>query len=226
MPERYNNKFTKFLNGKGFYAVLALCLAGAGGLQGPLLACAGAEVTVLDLSRRMLDKDREIAMREGVTEFEIICKAGAYAELSRASAALLRFGEMICKLRELKDQVSLVELYDAMLEQSGYRLALEAQGTQEAQGRLENIQELKSNMVDYQKRCEEAGDIPSLEGFLEELSLISDVDKYDENADVVTMMTMHSAKGLEFPKVFIVGAEEGLFPSYRSMESEEEMEEE
>jgi len=166
------------------------------------------------------------AMDEGRSEFDVLCEADNYADLSRGSAALLKFGAMIRSLRELKDQVSLVELYDAMLEQSGYRLALEAQGTQEAQGRLENIQELKSNMVDYQKRCEEAGDIPSLEGFLEELSLISDVDKYDENADVVTMMTMHSAKGLEFPKVFIVGAEDGLFPSYRSMESEEEMEEE
>ena len=166
------------------------------------------------------------AMDEGRTEFDIICEADKYTDLSRGSAALLKFGQMISALRALKDQVSLVELYDAMLEQSGYRLALEAQGTQEAQGRLENIQELKSNMVDYQKRCEEAGDVPTLEGFLEELSLISDVDKYDENADVVTMMPMHSAKGLEFPKVFIVGAEDGLFPSYRSMESEEEMEEE
>ena len=166
------------------------------------------------------------AMDEGRTEFDVICQADKYADLSRGSAALLKFGAMIQSLRALKDQVSLVELYDAMLEQSGYRLALEAQGTQEAQGRLENIQELKSNMVDYQKRCEEAGEQPTLEGFLEELSLISDVDKYDENADVVTMMTMHSAKGLEFPKVFIVGAEDGLFPSYRSMESEEEMEEE
>ncbi len=166
------------------------------------------------------------AMEEGVSEFDVICRADKYSDLSRGSAALLRFGEMISALRELKDQVPLMELYDAMLEKSGYRLALEAQGTQEAQGRLENIQELKSNMVDYQKRAEEAGEPATLEGFLEELSLISDVDKYDENADVVTMMTMHSAKGLEFSKVFLVGAEDGLFPSYRSMESEEEMEEE
>ncbi len=166
------------------------------------------------------------AMLEGVSEFDVICRADQYADLSRGSAALLKFGQMICALRDEKDQLPLTELYDAMLEQSGYRLALEVQGTQEAQGRLENIQELKSNMVDYQKRAEEAGEPATLEGFLEELSLISDVDKYDENADVVTMMTMHSAKGLEFPKVFIVGAEEGLFPSYRSMESELEMEEE
>ncbi len=166
------------------------------------------------------------AMEEGVSEFDVICRADKYSDLSRGSAALLRFGEMISVLREMKDQVPLMELYDAMLEKSGYRLALEAQGTQEAQGRLENIQELKSNMVDYQKRAEEAGEPATLEGFLEELSLISDVDKYDENADVVTMMTMHSAKGLEFSKVFLVGAEDGLFPSYRSMESEEEMEEE
>ena len=178
------------------------------------------------IGAKSLETVADIAAREGVTEFEIICKADQYAELSRASAALLRFGDMMGKLQEQKDQIPLVELYDQMLEQSGYRLNLEAQGTEEAKGRLENIQELKSNIVDYQKRCEEESVQPTLEGFLEELSLISDVDKYDENADVVTMMTMHSAKGLEFPKVFIVGAEEGLFPSYRSMESEEEMEEE
>ena len=178
------------------------------------------------IGEKSLDTVADIAARQGVTEFEIICTADKYAELSRASAALLRFGEMMGKLQEQKDQIPLVELYDQMLEQSGYRLHLEAQGTEEAKGRLENIQELKSNIVDYQKRCEEESVQPTLEGFLEELSLISDVDKYDENADVVTMMTMHSAKGLEFPKVFIVGAEEGLFPSYRSMESEEEMEEE
>ncbi len=178
------------------------------------------------IGAKSLETVADIAARQGVTEFEIICTADKYAELSRASAALLRFGEMMGKLQEQKDQIPLVELYDQMLEQSGYRLHLEAQGTEEAKGRLENIQELKSNIVDYQKRCEEESVQPTLEGFLEELSLISDVDKYDENADVVTMMTMHSAKGLEFPKVFIVGAEEGLFPSYRSMESEEEMEEE
>ena len=168
----------------------------------------------------------EIAAREGKTEFEVLCRADSYVEFARSANALLNFGRIITELREMKDQVALTDLYDAMLEKSGYRLALEAQGTDEAKGRLENILELKSNMVDYQKRCEEESVQPTLEGFLEELSLISDVDKYDENADVVTMMTMHSAKGLEFPKVFIVGAEEGLFPSYRSMESDEEMEEE
>ncbi|MBR6575331.1 MAG: UvrD-helicase domain-containing protein [Clostridia bacterium] len=178
------------------------------------------------IGAKTLENVAAIAAQEGDTEFAVICRADKYSDLSRGSAALLRFGEMISKLREQKDQIPLVELYDQMLELSGYRLHLEAQGTDEARGRLENIQELKSNIVDYQKRCEEEGEHPTLEGFLEELSLISDVDKYDENADVVTMMTMHSAKGLEFPKVFIVGAEEGLFPSYRSMESEEEMEEE
>jgi len=178
------------------------------------------------IGAKTLENVAAIAAQEGDTEFAVICRADKYPDLSRGSAALLRFGEMISKLREQKDQIPLVELYDQMLELSGYRLHLEAQGTDEARGRLENIQELKSNIVDYQKRCEEEGEHPTLEGFLEELSLISDVDKYDENADVVTMMTMHSAKGLEFPKVFIVGAEEGLFPSYRSMESEEEMEEE
>ena len=178
------------------------------------------------IGARTMEIVAELAAREGKSEFEIIREADRYPQLSRASAPLLRFAAMIDGLRDRRETVPLAELYDEMLKESGYLAALEAQGTDEARGRIESIQELKSNIAEYCETAAAVGAEPSLEGFLEELSLISDVDKYDENADVVTMMTMHSAKGLEFPKVFICGAEEGLFPSYRSMESDEEMEEE
>ena len=168
----------------------------------------------------------QLAEQQRKTEFEIIRQAGQYPALARSSGPLEKFATMIDGLRALEKEVPLAELYQALLERSGYLAALELQGTDEARGRIENIQELRSNIADYCQRMESGEGTPSLEGFLEELSLISDVDQYDENADTVTMMTMHSAKGLEFPQVFIVGAEEGLFPSYRAMENEEEMEEE
>ena len=178
------------------------------------------------IGAKTLDTVEELAAGEGTSAFAVMTRAAEYPALSRASAALLRFADMIADLGEKARTLPLDEVYDALLEQSGYRLALEMQGSEEAQGRLDNIRELKSSILDYMKRTAELGGEPSLEGFLEELSLISDVDKYDENADVVTMMTMHSAKGLEFPHVFLCGVEEGLFPSYRSMDSQEEMEEE
>ena len=178
------------------------------------------------IGAKTLDTVEELAAGEGTSAFAVMTRAAEYPALSRASAALLRFADMIADLREKARTLPLDEVYDALLEQSGYRLALEMQGSEEAQSRLDNIRELKSSILDYMKRTAELGGEPSLEGFLEELSLISDVDKYDENADVVTMMTMHSAKGLEFPHVFLCGVEEGLFPSYRAMDSQEEMEEE
>ena len=178
------------------------------------------------IGAKTLDTVEELAAGEGTSAFAVMTRAAEYPALSRASAALLRFADMIADLREKARTLPLDEVYDALLEQSGYRLALEMQGSEEAQSRLDNIRELKSSILDYMKRTAELGGEPSLEGFLEELSLISDVDKYDENADVVTMMTMHSAKGLEFPHVFLCGVEEGLFPSYRSIDSQEEMEEE
>ena len=178
------------------------------------------------IGAKTLDTVEELAAGEGTSAFAVMTRAAEYPALSRPSAALLRFADMIADLGEKARTLPLDEVYDALLEQSGYRLALEMQGSEEAQSRLDNIRELKSSILDYMKRTAELGGEPSLEGFLEELSLISDVDKYDENADVVTMMTMHSAKGLEFPHVFLCGVEEGLFPSYRSMDSQEEMEEE
>ena len=178
------------------------------------------------IGAKTLDTVEELAAGEGTSAFAVMTRAAEYPALSRASAALLRFADMIADLGEKARTLPLDEVYDALLEQSGYRLALEMQGSEEAQSRLDNIRELKSSILDYMKRTAELGGEPSLEGFLEELSLISDVDKYDENADVVTMMTMHSAKGLEFPCVFVVGMEDGLFPGNRAMGDEEEMEEE
>jgi DNA helicase-2/ATP-dependent DNA helicase PcrA len=102
---------------------------------------------------------------------------------------------------------------------------LKAEGF-EGEGKIENVGELISAAVEYEHRCEENETEPELLGFLEELSLISDLDKYDENADAVVLMTVHAAKGLEFPVVFLAGMEDGIFPSSQRLGIEEEMSEE
>ena len=129
---------------------------------------------------------------------------------------------MIDALSSMLEFMPIDDMYDELLERSGYLAALEAKDDMESRGRIENIMELKSNIVDYIKRTEE----PTLAGFLEEVSLFTDIDRYDADADAVTMMTMHSAKGLEFPIVYLCGMEEGIFPSFRSMDAPEEIEEE
>ena len=165
---------------------------------------------------------QELAQREGASVFGIAEHAKQYPELSRSAEAIATFAEMMNGLIANKFDTPLPEFYDLVMEKTGYLADLQKQNNEEANGRIDNIMELKSNIADYCQRVEN----PSLSGFLEEVSLITDVDRYDADADAVTMMTMHSAKGLEFPTVFLCGCEEGLFPSFRSMESEEEIEEE
>ncbi|MBQ9534874.1 MAG: UvrD-helicase domain-containing protein [Clostridia bacterium] len=174
------------------------------------------------IGARTVDELSRIAQERGVSEFEVAARAAEEPSLSRSAAALTAFTDMISSLRELRENCSLLELYEHVLDKSGYLTMLLAQGGDEARARSENIAELKSNIQDYCARTQE----PTLEGFLEEISLLTDIDRYDAEADAVTMMTMHSAKGLEFPHVFVCGAEEGIFPSFRSMESEAEIEEE
>jgi DNA helicase-2/ATP-dependent DNA helicase PcrA len=122
----------------------------------------------------------------------------------------------------LEDGMSLPDFYDELLIQSGYVDMLNAKDTEENKTRLENIRELKSSIQAYVQNAE----IPTLAGFLEEIALYTDLEQYNESDDAVVMMTMHSAKGLEFPHVFLVGFEDGLFPGIRAIGDSEEMEEE
>ena len=173
------------------------------------------------IGAKTIDTLQEVAVREGISMFDAAERSHEFADLARSAPALHAFTGMIRELQALKGQIPMDELYDLLIEKSGYDIYLAGQGN-EGKTRMENVLELKSSILDYCEKHEE----PTLEGFLEEWSLIADVDTFDEEADAVTMMTMHSAKGLEFDTVFICGAEEGIFPSYRSMDSEEELEEE
>ena len=177
-------------------------------------------------TRKIGDKSVEtasqIALENGMLLYDVVRNASQFAPLTRSASAMEKFGTMMENLRQQREFLSLSELYDELLEKTGYRHALEEKGGMEEQGRLEHIEELKSYIVDY----EEKNEAPTLGGFLENMALYTDADQSAEDEDAVLMMTMHSAKGLEFPIVFLAGMEDGLFPGFRAMEREEDMEEE
>lgn len=164
----------------------------------------------------------QIAGDLNMSPIEVMKNSESYPLLSKKTAALIKTADMFIYLSEFAETHSLGELLDELLDKTGYANAMKALGDEGA-GRMENINELKTTMAQY---SEANGDEASLSGFLEEISLYTDVDKLDDGDNVVSMMTMHSAKGLEFPTVFIVGMEEGIFPGVRSMNSLEDMEEE
>ncbi len=161
----------------------------------------------------------EIAAREEISYSRVLEEAGVYPELQKAAPRLLEFAALMRGLRAEGCGVS--DLIRLVYERSGYGEMLRAEG-EVSKTRIDNIGELVSAAAEYEKRVEE----PSLVGFLEEISLISDVDKYDENADAVVLMTIHSAKGLEFPTVFLPGLEEGVFPAAQVRDDPAELNEE
>ncbi|MBQ8005830.1 MAG: UvrD-helicase domain-containing protein, partial [Clostridia bacterium] len=163
----------------------------------------------------------DIASEEGCSLFDVIRNSEKYFLLSNYSARLSEFADIIEELTELSGKVSIDVLVRETLERTGYRRMYEEAGEEEAE-RLENLEEFISNVIEYQQNNEE----PSLTGFLEETALVADVDRYDENADAVVLMTVHSAKGLEFPVVFLPGLEDGIFPGMQSILDPTELEEE
>lgn len=140
----------------------------------------------------------------------------------KASRGMNEFLEIIREYSEEKENLRVSDIYEGLLIKSGYLKALEDQGTAEADGRIENLMEFKSVIYEFENRDSKL----ELDEFLEKLALLSDVDNHDSEANAVTLMTMHSAKGLEFPYVFMPGMEDGLFPSWRSRDSISQMEEE
>jgi len=155
-----------------------------------------------------------IAEQTGLSMLKVMATANQYDALSRASSKLISFAKMIEDFIEKEKSLSLHELLEYVLDKSGYLMALQLAGEEE-QDRVENVNEFSSNIVQYEKEHEEDG--ATLSGFLEELALITDLDTDDGNDDRVLLMTMHTAKGLEFPVVFIAGVEEGIFPGNQSI---------
>ena len=171
-----------------------------------------------------VDKAQLIAARYGLTLYDVLCRVEEFPELKSSAAKLKPFTDMIEEMRRRLPDCPLPEFYDYVCERSGYAPALREKDDVESRGRLENVQELKSSILTYLENAE--GTEPSLSGFLDEIALYTDLDSRADGDNCVTMMTMHAAKGLEFPQVFVVGMEEGLFPGNRAMGDGAEMEEE
>ena len=163
----------------------------------------------------------EIATGLGVSLFEVISHADEYETLSRGAGRLMKFCSLITELHERADAMHLDDLLKEIIERTEYLSYLKAD-SEKGQDRIENLGELASNLVTYENENEDA----TLSGFLEEVALMTDIDNYNAQADAVVLMTLHSAKGLEFPVVFIPGMEEGIFPGVQSMFSPQEVEEE
>ena len=166
-----------------------------------------------------------IANENSISVFDVLKNADKYVALSRSALKLKAFGELIAYFRGLLyEDISMESFVNTVIDKSGYRQML-IDGGEEEKERLENIAEFVSGIAEY----ENGVDSPTLLGFLEENALVAEVDRYDESADAVVMMTMHSAKGLEFPVVFLPGMEEGVFPGTQALfgaESSAELEEE
>jgi len=169
-----------------------------------------------------VENAERIASQRGSSIFGIVAASDGIPELQRAAARLKSFVELISRFKALTENIRVSELIQEVIEQSGILKELEEENTVESQTRIENIRELMSVAIEFETQSEEQG----LEAFLAQVSLVSDIDSFNEEKDNIVMMTVHSAKGLEFPVVFVVGLEEGVFPGYRSMSDENELEEE
>lgn len=156
-----------------------------------------------------------------LSPLEVLQNVEQYPALSKKKTALKKFAELWEALITAEREQPLEQFLDTILEKTGYHGMLESMG-EEGTFRLENIEELKTSILTYQNEAEEA----SLGGFLEEISLYTDVDKYEPDQDTVMLMTVHSAKGLEFRNVFLVGMEQGVFPGNRSLSTPQDLEEE
>ena len=175
------------------------------------------------LGAKTIETARRLAEAEEKPLYSVISDPYSYAPLEKAAINMMKFSAIIEGMAQLlEDGMSLPDFYDELLIRTGYVDMLESKDTEENKTRLENVRELKSSINSYVENAE----TPTLAGFLEEIALYTDLEQYNENDDAVVMMTMHSAKGLEFPHVFLVGFEDGLFPGMRAIGDAEEMEEE
>ena len=164
-----------------------------------------------------VDKVQTFADANDMSFYDTLKNDNAMAILGRSAAKIKPFVDFIQRLRAESEFGKISDLMEKILEDTGYVKELELEDTDEARGRIENINEFFNKIVDYEEKTDE----PSLSGFLEEVALVADIDGLDETQDYVVLMTLHSAKGLEFPKVFLCGMEDGLFPSYMTLSSED-----
>ncbi len=175
------------------------------------------------LGAKSVETAERLAQAEEVPLYQVVSCPEGYAPLEKPAGKFMAFAALIEELEGLLDEgMSLPDFYEELINRTGYVEMLKAKDTEESRGKLENVRELKSSILSYMENAE----LPTLAGFLEEIALYTDIEEYNDGDDAVVMMTMHSSKGLEFPHVYLVGFEDGLFPGMRSIGDAEEMEEE
>lgn len=167
-----------------------------------------------------ISRVQDYATEHGASFYDALRVAETIPGIGKSVGKLQAFVQMIQVLRTKQEFYKVKSLIEDILEQTGYMKELQAEGTDEALDRMANVDELLNKAALYDEKTEN----PTLDGFLEEVALVADIDSLEEDADHVVMMTLHSAKGLEFPVVFMVGMEDGVFPSYISISSEDESE--
>ncbi|MFI3249771.1 MAG: UvrD-helicase domain-containing protein [Eubacteriales bacterium] len=175
---------------------------------------------------KTLEKVQDIAYAEDTTIFSIIDNIAIFPDLAKVAGKFQKFTGLMTELVGLSSTTPLPEFYEMVLRKTGYLAMLEEKNTDENVARLQHVWELRRSIEEYCERCESEDATPSLSGFLDEIALYTTLDDQNDEDDYVTMMTLHSAKGLEFPHVFLVGMEDGLFPSSRALYTDAEMEEE
>ena len=169
------------------------------------------------IGQTTLDKVQAFANANNISFFDALKRAEEIDIAARTANKIRDFVNSIRVYRSKLGEFPLTEIFEDIIEGTGYVAELQAENTDEAQGRIENIDELLNKLTDYQNVSKE----PTLSGFLEEVALVADIDSYEGNTDYVVLMTIHSAKGLEFPKVYLCGMEDGLFPGYMSITSDD-----
>ncbi len=175
------------------------------------------------ISPERVEEAMECASENGISLYEVLRHASTFDRFDRAAQPMELFAELMEELRLQSETMPLDAFYDLVLEKTGYLdQYLRKANDPESIARAENVRELRSSIVEYASRAES----PTLAGFLEDVALFTDIDRFDASADAVVLMTLHSAKGLEFPYVFLAGMEEGIFPGMRSANDPEAMEEE
>ena len=173
-----------------------------------------------------INRVQENALERGVSFYETLRAADLIPNIGRSASKLESFVALIEHFKSEAKNMSICDLMQEILDMTGYIEDLKSEGDIEAEARIENIDELMNKIAAYEESCED--EMPTLSGFLEEVALVADIDSLDEDSDYVVLMTLHSAKGLEFPEVYLAGMEDGLFPSYMTITSDDptEVEEE
>ena len=175
-----------------------------------------------------INRIQESATERGIGFYEALLAPEMIPGVGRSASKLDSFAALIEYFKGRLGQESITDLLREIIEKTGYIESLEAEDKVEAESRIENIDELLNKAAAYEEDCQDRGEEPNLSGFLEEVALVADIDSLEEDQDYVVLMTLHSAKGLEFPHVYLAGMEDGLFPSYMTITSDdnEDLEEE